>query len=79
MKATIYFAILPFYLPLAVFSSDESHFLWSLLLLFIHVFAILGIDIRKMIIEIKERKAKEAILEKEKKEQEKREELGHWK
>ena len=79
IKATIYFALLPFYLPLAVFSSKDVHSLWSLLLLFIHVFAIVGIDIRKMMIERKERKTKEALLEKEKEEQEKREELGYWK
>lgn len=79
IKAIIYFAILPFYLPLAVFSSRDVHSLWSLLLLFIHVFAIEGVDIRKMIVERKEIKIKEAILEKEKEEQEKREELGYWK
>ena len=47
--------------------------------MFIHVFAIAGIDIRKMMIERKERKTKAALLEKEKEEQEKREELGYWK
>ena len=79
IKAIIYFAILPFYLPLAVFSSKDVHSLWSLLLLFIHIFAIAGVDIRKAMIERKERKIKEALLEKEKEEQEKREELGYWK
>lgn len=79
IQATIYFAILPFYLPLAVFSSKDVHSLWSLLLLFIHIFAIAGVDIRKAMIERKERKIKEALLEKEKEEQEKREELGYWK
>ena len=79
IKATIYFALLPFYLPLAVFSSKDVHSLWSLLLLFVHGFAIAGIDIKKMMVERKEQKAKEAILEKEKEEQEKREELGYWK
>ena len=79
IKATIYFAILPFYLPLAVFSSKDVHSLWSLLLLFIHIFAIAGVDIRKMMIEKKEQKTKEALLEKEKEEQERREELGYWK
>ena len=79
IKATIYFAVLPFYLPLAVFSSKNSHSLWCLLLLFVPQFAIVGIEIRKMMIERKERKIKEALLEKEKEEQEKREELGYWK
>lgn len=79
IKATIYFAILPFYLPIAVFSFKNIHTSWCLLLLFIPQFAIVGIEIRKMMIERKERKIKEAILEKEKEEQEKREELGYWK
>ncbi len=79
IKATIYFAVLPFYLPLAVFSSKNVHSLWCLLLLFVPQFAIVGIEIRKMMIERKERKKEEAILEKEKEEQEKREELGYWK
>ena len=79
IKAILYFAILPFYLPLAVFSSKDVHSLWSLLLLFIHIFAIAGVDIRKTMIERKEQKTKEALLEKEREEQEKREELGYWK
>ena len=79
IKAILYFAILPFYLPLAVFSSNDSHSLWSIVLLLIHIFAIGGVDIRKMIIERKEEKRKESLLEKEKKEQEKREEMGYWK
>ena len=79
IKATIYFAVLPFYLPIAVFSSKNLHSLWCLLLLFVPQFAIEGIEIRKMMIERKERKTKEALLEREREEQEKREELGHWK
>ncbi len=79
IKATVYFAVLPFYLPLAVFSSKNEHTLWCLFLLFVSHFAIIGIEIRKMMIEIKETKNKETILQKEKEEQEKREELGHWK
>ena len=47
--------------------------------MFIHIFAIGGVDIRKMIIERKEEKRKESLLEKEKKEQEKRESMGKWK
>ena len=79
IKATIYFAVLPFYLPLAVFSSKNSHILWCLLLLLVHHFAIVGIEIRKMMLKKKERKAKATLLEKEREEQEKREELGYWK
>ena len=69
IKATVYFSILPFYLPLAVFSSKNSHSLWCLLLLFVPQFAISGIEIRKMMIERKNRKIKEAIFAKEKEEQ----------
>ena len=47
--------------------------------MFVHIFAIAGVDIRKMMLERKERKAKEAVFEKEKREQEKREEFGYWK
>ena len=79
IKATVYFAILPFYLPIAAFSSDVVHTLWGLLLLFIHIFAIFSIDIRKMILWRKEAKRVEAIMQKEKEEQERREELGYWK
>ena len=79
IKATIYFAILPFYLPLAAFSSKSVHCLWTVLLLFGTQFVIIGIDIRKMMLQMKERKIKDDIFQKEKEEQEKREELGRWK
>ena len=79
IKATLYFAIIPFYLPLAAFSSKTVHTLWSLLLLFISQFAVAGVEIAKMMIHRKEIKIKEASLKKEKEEQERREELGHWK
>lgn len=79
IEATLYFAILPFYLPLAAFSSQNVHTLWCLLLLFISQFALVGIEIRKILLERKERKIKDTILEKEKTDQEKHEELGCWK
>ncbi|MBE6641705.1 MAG: hypothetical protein E7619_08965 [Ruminococcaceae bacterium] len=79
IKATVYFAFLPFYLPLAAFSSKNAHCLWCLVLLFVPQFVIIGIEIRKMMIAIKESKIKDNILEKEKEEQERREELGRWK
>ena len=47
--------------------------------MFIHIFAIAGIDIRKLMIEREERKTKEELLKKEKEEQEKREEMGYLK
>ncbi len=79
LKATIYFAVLPFYLPVALFSSKNTDSLWCLLLLFIPQFAIVGIEFAKMMLERKEMKLKEELWEKEKQEQEKREELGRWK
>ena len=79
IKATLYFAFLPFYLPLAVFSSKNIHTLWCLFLLLAPQIAMVCIEIQKMMVERKERKFKEDLLQKEKEEQEKREELGHWK
>lgn len=79
LYATVYFAAIPFYLPLAVFSSKDVHLLWSVLVLMSPQFFMFGIDMQKMKIEMKERKIKEELLEKERQEQEKREELGRWK
>ena len=77
--ATVYFAAIPFYLPLAVFSSRDVHTLWSVLVLMVPQFFIIGFDMQKIKIEMKKRKIKEELLEKERQEQEKREELGRWK
>ena len=67
IKATIYFAVLPFYLPLAVFSSKNSHSLWCLLLLLVSQFAIVGIEIRKMMLEKKNGKPKRHFWKKKEK------------
>ena len=79
LNATIYFAAIPFYLPLAAFSEKNAHTLWCLLLLIAPQLAMAGIDMCKMAAMRKEQKAEDERLEKEKKEQEKREELGYWK
>ena len=79
IKATVYFAVLPFYLPLAVFSSKNEHSLWCCFLLAVPHCVIFGIEFRKRVAIRKEAKIQEAILEQEKEEQEKREELGYWK
>ena len=79
LKATIYFAVLPFYLPVAAFSTEYAHSAWCLLLAFIPQITMVGMEVRKMMIERKQRKIKEELLQKEKEEQEKREELGYWK
>ena len=78
-KATIYFAALPFYLPLAVFSSKDIHSLWTLLLLFLPQLAFIGMGINKTLKDVKSSKQKQEHLEKERKEQERKEELGPWK
>ena len=83
VTATIYFGVLPFYLPLAVFSSKNVHTLWCLLLLALPALISIGILIPGLRREVREDmekiKSKEEFLKKEKAEQEKREELGRWK
>lgn len=79
IKATVYFAFLPFYLPLTVFSSEEAHILWALLLLISHILAIVGVDIMKFMILRKAQKIKESDWEEEKKKQEHLESMGKWK
>ena len=79
IKATIYFSLLPFYLPIAAFSSKTEHGLWCVLLLFISQVGMIGVEIRKIKVEKTMLDQEEAKLKKEKEEQERREELGHWK
>lgn len=78
-KAILYFAILPFYLPLAVFSHKYVHSLWSILLVFLSIYVVPIVNLIKKFAKIRKRKFKHALWEKEKEEQEKREELGDWK
>ena len=77
--ATIYFAVIPFYLPLAVFCSGYVCLLWNLFLTAAPQLVMMGIEIWKMRMVRKEAKAKKELLERERREQEKREELGYWK
>ena len=79
VTATIYFGVLPFYLPLAVFSSKNVHTLWCLLLLALPALISIGILIPGLRRDIKEVKRAEEALKKEKEEQKRREELGRWK
>ena len=79
LKATIFFAPLPFYIPIALFSTKEIDSLWCLLLLFLPQFAFVGMEIHKMLREIKEQKLRRERLERERIEQERREELGNLK
>lgn len=79
VTATIYFGVLPFYLPLAAFSSKNVHTLWCLLLLALPALISIGILIPGLRRDIKEVKRAEEALKKEKEEQKRREELGRWK
>lgn len=79
IKATVYFALLPFFLPLAVFSSREVHTLWCLLLLIVPQLFVFCLDMRGCADLRKERQRIEAQRRREKEEQERREELGKWK
>ena len=77
-NATIYFAAIPFYLPIAAFSKSIIQALWCLVLLLAPQFVFVGIEIRQMLLDQKEHKIKEDLQQKEKQEQEKREEMGYW-
>ena len=79
VTATIYFGVLPFYLPLAVFSSKNVHTLWCILLYCIPCFVMIGFLIPALVAVAKQKKLERALLQMEKAEQEKREELGRWK
>ncbi|MBQ5649912.1 MAG: hypothetical protein IIV03_07225, partial [Clostridia bacterium] len=76
-NATIYFAAIPFYLPIAAFSKSIIQALWCLVLLLAPQFVFVGIEIRQMLLDQKEHKIKEDLQQKEKQEQEKREEMGY--
>ena len=78
-KATIYFAPIPFYLPLAAFSSKNAHSLWLLLLMFVPQFTFIGMGISELSKNVKADKQKQEQHEKERKEQERRESMGKWK
>lgn len=79
MAATIYFFVIPFYLPIIFFSTSIADSAWCLLLLLIPNFTYIGIEIYKMSRKAKTEKLRQEQLEKERLEQEKREELGRWK
>ena len=78
-KATIYFAPIPFYLPLAAFSSKNAHSLWLLLLVSVPQFTFIGMGISELSKNVKADKQKQEQHEKERKEQERRESMGKWK
>ena len=79
LRATIYFAPVPFYIPVIFFSTKVEHCLWSILLSSVPQFVFVGMGISKMLHDVKEEKKRQKQLEKERIEQEKKEELGRWK
>ena len=77
--ATVYFAVIPFYLPLAAFSSKDVHILWSVLLFALPALVMTGRLIPDIVKVNKQIKYERVLMHREKEEQEMREELGRWK
>ncbi len=75
----IYLAVIPFYIPCICFIKTWTQTLWLLCLIFLPQVIFILMDIKDMLREIKEQRAKEEIREQELREQEKREELGRYK
>lgn len=75
----IYCAAIPFYIPIIFFASSWSQTLWTLLVFFIPQVIFIAHGIYQTVQDVKEEKRRQAQLEKERKEQERREELGYWK
>ena len=74
----IYCAAIPFYIPIICFASNLQEALWSLLVYSVPQIIFLVNEIRKTLKDVKKEKLHQAQLEKERIEQERREELGHW-
>ncbi len=75
----VYFAAIPFYIPVIFFAKNLSHLLWSVLIFALPqtiYFASSVFDLSK---DIKKAKKRRYERQKEREEQEKREELGRWK
>ena len=83
MAATVYFFVIPFYLPVIFFSTASVHLQWCLLLLLIPPLVYAGYGMRTLLHmakhAVKEEKLKQKKQEQERIEQERREELGNWK
>ena len=75
----VYFAAIPFYLPIICFATTWQQILWSLLVAFVPQGIFIGCGIAGTIGEAKKERLRQAQLEKERIEQERREELGRWK
>ena len=75
----VYCATIPFYIPVIFFASGLLQTLWSLLILLVPQIVFTIHTIYKTVQYIKKEKLRQAQLENERIEQERREELGHWK
>ena len=75
----VYCTAIPFYLPVAFFASNWSQTLWTLLVLLVPQAIFIIHNIYETIHDVKKEKILQERLRKEKIEQERREELGHWK
>jgi hypothetical protein len=75
----IYCLPIPFYLPVIFFATSWKHTIWALILYIAPQVIYVIHGIYQTVQMVKETKRREAQLQKEREEQEKREELGYWK
>ena len=75
----VFFLPVPFYIPVIFLVGGVPQMLLTLALLFAPQFVFIAWGIRKTLRDVKEQKELDARLEAERREQERREELGHWK
>ncbi len=75
----VYLVAIPFYIPIIFFASSWWETLWALAVFLFPQATYIVHGIYQTIQDVKESKRKQAQLEKERIEQERREELGHWK
>ncbi len=75
----VYCAVIPFYLPIAFFASSWLQTLWTLLVLLVPQAIFVIHSIYETIQDVKKEKLRQKQLQKERIEQGRREELGHWK
>lgn len=75
----VYFAAIPFYIPVIFFARNTPHLLWSVLIFALPQAIYFFHCIFEISKDVKEEKMQRAKRQKEREEQEKREELGYWK
>lgn len=75
----VYFAAVPFYIPLIFFTKSDVDLLWMLPVIFVPQAVFIAHGIYETLQDVEEEKRRQEQFEKERAEQEKREELGRWK